>query len=204
MSIARTLWRTCGVAVMGLAMVACTTYPDAPAEPAGGDDIYIIGPLDQLEIFVWGDTELSRQVIVRPDGRLSTPLIQDMLAAGKTPSELSDDLADALTPYIQEPLVTVIVNGFSGPVDRQVRVVGAVNAPTDLPYRRDLTVLDVMLDVGGLTEFADGNAAILIRGEGEARKTYRVRLDDLLKDSDIDANVAVLPGDIIMVPEALL
>lgn len=189
---------------MGATLAACSSYPDAPVDPGADPSIYTIGALDRLEIFVWGDTELSRQVTVRPDGRISTPLLSDMVAAGKTPAELSSDITEALRPYIQEPLVTVIVNDFTGPLDKQIRVVGEAASPTAVPYRQNMTLIDVMLAVGGLTPFADGNGALLVRGKGEARETYRVRLEDLLKDSDIDANVALLPGDIILIPEALL
>lgn len=202
--IARKSWRAIVVGLTGLVLVACATHPDAPASPDGDGGVYIIGPLDTIEVFVWGDPDLSRQVTVRPDGRISTPLVADMQAAGKTPGTLSDDIAEALRPYVQDPLVTVIVNDFAGPVEQQIRVVGEVNKPAALPYRRNLTVLDIMLAVGGLTEFADGNRAVLIRGKGETRQTYRVRLEDLLRDSDIDANVGLLPGDVIMVPETFL
>lgn len=204
MWIVRKLWRFCLVGVAVAGMGACTAYPDAPTAPDGVDAVYTIGPLDVLEVFVWGDPELSRQVVVRPDGRISTPLIQDMLAAGKTPSDLSEDLAEALLPFIQDPLVTVIVSSFAGPVEEQIRIIGEVNNPTSVPYRRNLTLMDIMLAAGGLTEYADGNGALLVRGRGDDRQTYRVRIEDLLRDSDIDANVAVLPGDVIMVPEALL
>jgi polysaccharide export outer membrane protein len=202
--IARKSWRAIVASLTGLALVACASHPDAPASPEDDSGVYVIGPLDTVEVFVWGDPDLSREVTVRPDGRISTPLVSDMQAAGKTPGALSDDIAAALRPYIQDPLVTVIVGGFAGPVEQQIRVVGEVNEPAALPYRRNLTLLDVMLTVGGLTEFADGNRAVLVRGEGDTRKTYRVRLEDLLRDSDIDANVGLLPGDVIMVPETFL
>ncbi len=163
---------------------------------------YLIGPLDQLEIFVWRAPELSTNVTVRPDGRISTPLVEDMVASGKTPSTLSRDLEAALIEYVKSPEVTVIVSNFSSTFDQQVRVLGEAQQPIALPYQTGMTVLDVMVAVGGLTEFAAGNRAVLIRGKGADKKSYRVRLDDLLRKGNISANVPVLPGDVILVPES--
>lgn len=173
----------------------------AAASSAGPD--YLIGPLDQLEVFVWRAPELSTKVTVRPDGRISTPLVEDMMASGKTPSQLSKDLEKTLEKYVKQPEVTVIVSNFTSTFDQQVRVIGEAQRPVALPYQAGMTVLDVMVSVGGLTEFAAGNRAVLIRGQGEARQSYRIKLDDLLRKGRITANVPVLPGDVIMIPESV-
>jgi polysaccharide biosynthesis/export protein len=163
---------------------------------------YLIGPLDQLQIFVWRAPELSTNVTVRPDGRISTPLVEDMMASDKTPTELSKDIEAVLASYVKNPEVTVIVNQFSSTFEQQVRVLGEAQKPIALPYQNGMTVLDVMVAVGGLTEFAAGNKAILYRGKGENKKAYRLRLDDLMRKADVDANVPVLPGDVILIPES--
>lgn len=163
---------------------------------------YLIGPLDALEIFVWRAPELSTKITVRPDGRISTPLVEDMVASGKTPTQLSKDLERALSQYVKSPQVSVIVSNFTSTFDQQVRVLGQAQKPIALPYQSGMTVLDVMVAVGGLTEFAAGNKAVLIRGKGEDRQSYRLRLDNLLRKGDISANVPVLPGDVILIPES--
>lgn len=164
---------------------------------------YLIGPLDQLEVFVWRAPELSTKITVRPDGRISTPLVEDMVAAGKTPTRLAKDLEGALGQYVKEPQVSVIVSNFTSTFDQQVRVLGEAQKPIALPYQSGMTVLDVMVSVGGLTEFAAGNKSVLIRGKGEERQSYRLRLDDLLRKGNISANVPVLPGDVILIPESM-
>ncbi len=163
---------------------------------------YVVGPLDTLEIFVWRQIELSRPVTVRPDGRFSMPLIDDIAATGKTPTQLARDIEEQLSRYVQSPIVTVIVGGFTGPFAQQVRVVGSATAPQAIPYRANMTLLDVMIAVGGLTEFASGNASTLARIENGSQREYTVRLDDLLKDGDVSANVKIEPGDVIIVPES--
>lgn len=178
---------------------APSTSSDAAAEAPD----YLIGPLDQLEIFVWRAPELSTNVTVRPDGRISTPLVEDMVASGKTPSQLSRDIEGALAKYVKTPEVTVIVSNFSSTFEQQVRVLGEAQQPTALPYQAGMTVLDVMVTVGGLTEFAAGNRAVLIRGAGDDRQSYRLRLDDLLRKGKISANVPVFPGDVILIPESV-
>ncbi|HBK91636.1 MAG TPA: polysaccharide export protein, partial [Parvularcula sp.] len=137
-----------------------------------------------------------------PDGRISTPLVEDMVAAGKTPTQLAKDLERALSQYVKSPQVSVIVSNFTSTFDQQVRVLGQAQKPIALPYQSGMTVLDVMVAVGGLTEFAAGNKAVLIRGKGEDRQSYRLRLDNLLRKGDISANVPVLPGDVILIPES--
>lgn len=163
---------------------------------------YLIGPLDALEVFVWRAPELSTKITVRPDGRISTPLVEDMVAAGKTPTQLAKDLERSLSQYVKSPQVSVIVSNFTSTFDQQVRVLGQAQKPIALPYQSGMTVLDVMVAVGGLTEFAAGNKAVLIRGKGEDRQSYRLRLDNLLRKGDISANVPVLPGDVILIPES--
>lgn len=163
---------------------------------------YLVGPLDNLEIFVWRQVELSRPVTVRPDGRFSMPLIDDMAATGKTPTQLARDIEEQLARYIQSPVVTVLVGGFTGPFAQQVRVVGSAAAPAAIPYRANMTLLDVMISVGGVTEFAAGNRSTLARVENGTQREYTVRLDDLLRDGDVTANVKIEPGDVIIVPES--
>lgn len=197
------------VILLGLSAAGCSSndYEAIPADVgvqgAQAPD-YQIGPLDNLQVFVWRAPDLTVSLPVRPDGRLSTPLVDDMVAAGKTPTQLARDLEEALRPFVQDPVVTVLVTGFMGPFSHQVRVVGEAQEPTALPYRTGMTVLDVMIEVGGLTEFAAGNEAVLIRGQGPDARRYSLNLDDLLRDGDIDANAPVLPGDIILIPESWL
>lgn len=163
---------------------------------------YVVGPLDNLEIFVWRQPELSRGVTVRPDGRFSMPLIDDIAATGRTPTQLARDIEEQLDQYVQSPIVTVIVGGFQGPFAQQVRVVGSAIAPQAIPYQANMTLLDVMIAVGGMTEFAAGNSSTLARVENNNQREYTVRLDDLLKDGDVSANVKIEPGDVIIIPES--
>lgn len=207
--------RSIAAAIAALLLAACGSTeilgsseelraaPRTAEEVAATSPDYLIGPLDQLEVFVWRAPELSTKVTVRPDGRISTPLVEDMVAAGKTPSQLSGDIEQALLEYVKSPEVTVIVSDFSSTFDQQVRVLGEAQKPIALPYQSGMTVLDVMVAVGGLTEFAAGNRAVLIRGKGEERKSYRLKLDDLLRKGNISANVPVLPGDVILIPESV-
>ncbi|GAA0575318.1 XrtA/PEP-CTERM system exopolysaccharide export protein [Caenispirillum bisanense] len=188
-----------------LAVSGCSSsYVDAPDVPPATDrPTYVIGPGDGLQIFVWRNPDLSTSVPVRPDGRISIPLVSEMTAAGKTPPELAADLEEVLGEYVQSPSVTVIVTTFSGPFDQQVRIVGEATQPQALPYRDKMTVLDAMISVGGLTDYAAGNRAVLVREmPGGGRQQYRVRIDDLLERGDISANVDLLPGDIIIVPQS--
>ena len=203
-------------AVALLALGACVTpQREATPDPITGaaaverptEDLtasYLIGPNDLLEVFVWRSEELSTNVRVRPDGRISTPLVEDMLAAGKTPTELANDIEASLREYVRTPQVTVIVQNPVGGLQQQVRVIGEVAQPAALPYQANMTVLDVMIAVGGLNEFAAGNRAKLIRGQGTANEqAYRVRLGDLMRRGDVSANVPVRPGDVILVPESI-
>ena len=188
-----------------------TTGPTGPIQGSSAveDELgdatpsYLIGPYDALQIFVWRADELSTTVTVRPDGRISTPLVEDMQAAGKTPTELAADIEGALSEYVKTPEVTVIVQNTVSIADQQVRVIGEVGQQAALPFRANMTVLDVMLAVGGLSEFAAGNRTKLIRGQGTTQQeTYRIRLDDLMRRGDVTANVPVRPGDVIIVPES--
>ncbi|MDC0886943.1 polysaccharide export protein [Altererythrobacter sp.] len=171
----------------------------------GPSQEYVIGPLDELTIHVWRNPELGAEKIqVRPDGRITIPLVTDMPAVGKTPAMLQNDIRLHLSQYIEQPIVSVIVNKFAGTFSQQVRVIGATEQPASLPYRANMTVLDAMIAVGGLSEFASGNRAKLIRFDKQAGKQaeYSLRLGDLLRKGDSRANVMLRPGDVIIIPES--
>ena len=169
-----------------------------------GED-YLIGPLDQLTVFVWRNPELGAKVQVRPDGRITTPLIQDLSAVGKTPAQLADDIKVKLGTYIKDPLVSVIVENFSGTYSQQVRIVGATEKPASVPYRANMTLLDAMIAVGGLSDYAAGNKARLVRFDKATgtQKEFGLRIDKLLKRGDASANVRLEPGDVIIIPESI-
>ncbi len=173
------------------------------ATSAGDSGEYIVGPGDGLEVFVWGHDDLSAEVQVRPDGQISTPLVEDMQAAGKTPTQLARDIEGALADFIRSPTVTIIVESFVGEYARQIRVVGQAAEPQALPYRAGMTLLDVMIEVGGLSEFASGNRAKIVRREGTEEKEIRVRVDDLLNKGDMSQNVRMVPGDVLVIPESI-
>lgn len=189
-----------------LLVAACGTPPAPPTDPAdaGPAEQYEIGPLDNLRVFVWRAEDLSAEVPVRPDGRISLPLVGEMVAAGKTPETLSLEITEALRAYVQNPVVSVIITGFGAVGGQTVRVVGETGEPATIPYRTGMTALDAMIAVGGLSEFAAGNDARLIRGLGDAKDVYSLRLEDLLSRGDVSANVRLLPGDIILVPKGYL
>jgi len=192
------------VAALGAALAGCAGHPAYPPAPASIDAPslrYKIGPLDTLSIVVWRNPELSTNVTVRPDGLIATPLVEDVPAAGRTPSELARDIEKALGKYIRDPSVSVVVSNFQGVYSDQIRIVGEAAKTQAVPYRQNMTVLDVMIQVGGITDFADGNGAVLVRG-AESGKQYSLRLKDLLKRGDISANAAMMPGDIIIVPQS--
>lgn len=185
-----------------LALTACgSSYPPAPVAAATPQYRYVIGPLDTLNVIVWRNPELSGTVTVRPDGRISTPLVEDLQALGRNPTDLARDIEKALSKFIRDPVVTVVVGGFTGPTSEQIRIVGEATRPQAIPYRQNMTLLDVMIQVGGLTDFADGNGAVLVRGT-EGGKQYRVRLKDLVRRGDITANVDVKPGDVLIIPQS--
>jgi len=195
-----------GLLIGALLLASCAgssdnTAAELPAVNTPGPD-YLIGPGDNLQVFVWRNPELTATVPVRPDGRISVPLVEDMPAVGKTPTALARDLEGVLKQYVQEPIVNVIVTQFVGPYQTQVRVVGEAAKPQALPFRANMSVLDVMIDVGGLTKFAAGNRAVIVRRVEGKNDEQRVRLDDLLKDGDVSANVRMLPGDILIIPQA--
>lgn len=177
-----------------------SNYPQAPSAAATPDYNYIVGPGDNLNIIVWRNPELSMSVPVRPDGKVATPLVDELVAQGKTSLEIARDVEKALGKYVRDPVVTVIVTGFVGPYSEQIRVIGEAAKPQALPYKQNMTVLDVMIAVGGLTDFADGNSASITRAS-EGGKRYSVRLKDLIKRGDVSANVEMKPGDILTIPQ---
>ncbi len=199
--------------LVGTALSACSTTGGRPELPPASyvankelpGEEYVIGPLDQLNIFVWRNPELSSKVQVRPDGRITTPLINDMPAVGKTPAILADDMKKALGAYIKDPIVSVIVENFSGTYSQQVRIVGATEKPTSIPYRANMTLLDAMIAVGGLSQYAAGNKARLVRYDRETGKQteFALQIGNLLKKGDSSANVRLEPGDVIIIPESM-
>ena len=176
------------------AMINQTANAEAPE--------YRIGPGDTLEIFVWRNPELSTSVPVRPDGRLSVPLLEDLMVTGRTPTELAREIEEDLSVFIQDPFVTVIVTNFVGPLTQQVRIIGEAADPQALPFRANMSLLDVMIEVGGLTEFAAGNKASIVRVVDDEQRQFGVRISDLIKDGDVSANVSMLPGDVLIIPES--
>ena len=195
-----------GVAAAAL-LTACSTLssgglPPAPATAVSSDYTYIIGAGDNLNIVVWRNPDLSMSVPVRPDGKMSAPLVEELQAQGKTPVELARDVEKRLSTYVRDPVVTVLVSGFVGPYSEQIRVVGEAARPQFLPFKQKMTLLDLMIAVGGLTDFADGNRAIIQRAS-DGNKQYSVRLKDLLKRGDLSANVEMRPGDILIIPQSL-
>ena len=200
------------LAVSATTLAGCASGPSSQLPAAsfvsaseGPGEEYVIGPMDQLTIFVWRNPELGAKVQVRPDGRITTPLIADMPAVGKTPAVLSEDIKGALSAYIKEPLVSVIVDNFSGTYSQQVRIVGATEKPASLPYRANMTLLDAMIAVGGLSEYAAGNNARLVRVDRATggQKEYALKIGSLLKQGDTRANVKLEPGDVIIIPESM-
>jgi polysaccharide biosynthesis/export protein len=181
------------------------TLPPATIPPSAIKSVeeyeYLIGPGDSVNIFVWRNPEVSGVFVVRPDGKITTSLVEDIEVTGKTPSQLAREIEQVLGQYIKSPIVTVSVGNFIGPFSEQVRVIGEATNPQAVNYRQNMTLLDLLIQVGGLTEFADGNNAVLVRVENGLQKEYQVRLDDLVRQGDIRANADVLPGDIIIVPE---
>ena len=192
-----------GLLLAALLAAGCTTpnYPPAPKVAATPDYVYVIGPLDTVNIIVWRNPEISMSVPVRPDGKITTPLVEDLPALGKDSTTLARDIERALSKYIRDPVVTVIVTSFIGPYDQTIRVIGEAARPQTLAYRQNMTLLDVMIAVGGITDFADGNRAKILRPT-DGNKLYDVRLKDLLRRGDISANVDVKPGDILIIPQS--
>ena len=195
-------------AVLGIGLVAACGRGPTEELPAAGLDAtsvaptYVIGPLDNVTVFVWRNPDISTSATVRPDGRITIPLVEELPAAGKTSTQLARDIEQELEEFILDPFVSVTVSGFVGPFDQQIRIVGEAAQPQSIPFRANMTILDVMIAVGGLTEFAAGNRTALVRLVDGEQQEFRVRLDDLLRDGDFSANVQVLPGDVIIVPES--
>lgn len=208
------LGKAAGLGLLGLTALittGCNTLDwqraEHPELPVATSDLqystrYRIAPGDSVNIFVWRNPEVSTTVPVRPDGLLSAPLLEEIPAAGKTPAELARDLEAELSTYLRDPLVTVIVNGFAGTYQEKIRILGESRNPTSLLYRDSMTLLDVMIETQGLTNFADGNNATLVRIVDGQQQQFKLRLDDLVRDGDISANVDMRPGDIIIIPEA--
>lgn len=198
-------FRTLGAAgLIAGALVGCAspTLPPAPTQAAQPQYLYQVGPGDVLQITVWRHPDLSASLPVRPDGKVTSPLIEDLVAIGRTPSELAREIEERLKKYIRDPSVSVAVTSFTGNTTAQVRVVGQAARPAAINYKQGMTLMDVMIQVGGITEMAAGNRAVLIR-QAEGGKQFSVRLRDLLKNGDVSANVELLPGDVIMIPESM-
>ncbi|MGZ5200162.1 MAG: XrtA/PEP-CTERM system exopolysaccharide export protein [Telluria sp.] len=190
-------------AAAALLLGGCATHlPAAEGQSVSTNPDYLIGPGDNVNIVVWRNPEVSMAVPVRPDGKITTPLVEDLQAAGKTSSQLARDIEKALAKYIQEPVVTVVVTNFVGNYSEQVRVIGQAAKPQALPYKRDMSLMDVLIAVGGVTEFAAGNRATIVRTENGKQQRLAVRLDDLIHDGDVSANVAMRPGDVLVIPES--
>lgn len=196
----RLLWRAVCALTLGLSACVGGTAPPAPSAAIIASN-YQIGPGDVLTVFVWRNPELSVDVTVRPDGRLSLPLIEDIDAAGKTPSQLAHEIEGRLSKYLASPIVSVLPKQFIGPFDRQVRIIGEAVQPKALAYRANMTLLDAMIEVGGLTRFAAGDRATLVRTMNGMQYTYSVHIDSLIRDGEIQSNVPLSPGDIIIIPQ---
>lgn len=186
-----------------LILGACSTQ-QVPQEDRQDipDYSYVIGPGDTMEIFVWGHEDLSTTGIVRPDGKLTTRLVEDIRASGRTPTQLAREIEEIYAEYVRDPVVSVIVRDFVGIPEQQVSVLGEAAVPSSIPYAQHMTLLDLMIAVGGMTEFAAGNKSVLVRKDGEQHRSYELRLDDLLKKGDISANLALEPGDIVIISES--
>lgn len=195
--------RVLALLLVPLAFTACSSspYPAAPTQAYSDDYNYILGPGDSVNIVVWRNPEISSTVTIRPDGKITGTLFEDLPAAGRDPTTLAREIEQVLSKYIRDPIVTVIVAGGIGPYSEQIRVIGEAAKPQALAYKQKMTLLDVMIAVGGITEFADGNAATILR-TSEGDKQYNVRLKDLVRRGDVTANVDVKPGDILIIPQS--
>jgi polysaccharide biosynthesis/export protein len=197
----RLSWWIAGTMVL-IGLGGCGGGTPPPVPPTGfASSQYVIGPGDSLAIFVWRNPELSTTVTVRPDGRITMPLVEDVVAIGRTPSDLAREIERKLSKYISEPIVTVSANNVIGPFARQIRIIGEAAQPKALAYRANMTLLDAMIEVGGLTRFAAGNRATLVRTIGDTQQTYSLHIDSLIRDGDIQSNVPLIPGDIIIIPQ---
>ena len=187
-------------------LTACANnpvYPPAPAKASGASDwMYLLGPGDSVNVFVWGNPEVSGSFPIRPDGMMTMNLVEDLPASGKSPTQLAREIEKILARYIQDPVVTVIVAGGVGPYSQQIRVLGEAAKPQTLVYREDMSLVDVMITVGGLSDFAAGNRASILRIVDGKPQQFGVRLEDLVKDGDLSANVEMRPGDLLVIPES--
>jgi len=187
-------------------LVGCANqpiYPPAPAKaPGGADWNYLLGPGDSVNVFVWGNPEVSGSFPIRPDGKMTMNLVEDLPASGRTPTQLAREIEKNLARYIQDPIVTVIVAGGTGPYSQQIRVLGEATKPQTLTYRENMSLIDVMIAVGGITDFAAGNKASILRITDGKPQQFAVRIEDLLKAGDISANVEMMPGDVLIIPES--
>lgn len=190
--------------LVGGVIAGCSSLPEVEqADRYSQQDYqYVIGPGDLIEVFVWNNDELTTQGIVRPDGKFTTRLVEDLEASGRTPTQLARDIEQSYSRYVKEPVVSVIVNGFEGVPGQQVRIVGEAVEPGSVPFRKHMTLLDLMIEVGGMTEFAAGNKSVLVRTANGEQTSYGLRLDDLLKNGDISANLYLKPGDIVIISES--
>ncbi len=192
-------------AVAGIALLAAcagvSNHPPAPAGAASPDYAYLIGPGDSLNIIVWRNPELSMTVPVRPDGKISSPLVEELTVQGQSAHDVARAIERQLATYVREPVVTVVVTGFVGPYSEQIRVIGEAAKPQALPFKQKMTLLDVMIAVGGLTDFAAGNEATILR-TADGNRQYSVRLRDLVRRGDVSANVEMKPGDILIIPQS--
>lgn len=198
-------WSSIALVALVLGLGGCgTLYPPLTKQGSGIETTYLVGPGDTVNIVVWRNADLSMIVPVRPDGKISTPLVEDLQATGKTATQLAREIEKVLSKYIQSPVVTVIVTTFVGPYSQQVRVIGEAAKPQALSYKENMTLLDVMIAVGGITDFADGNKASILRtGAGTGRTLqFGVRLRDLIRSGDLSANVAMHPGDVLIIPQS--
>ena len=185
-----------------MALVGCSTIPYAPNVEPLSEYTSIIGPGDSLEMFVWGNPEISRTVSVRPDGKISFPLVEELPVSGKTSYQLAREIEKELSKFIRDPLVTIILGNGLGPYSEQIRVIGQAAKPQAVSYKENMTLLDLMVQVGGLGQYAAGNRARIIRKVNGIPQEFRIRIEDLIEDADISANINVLPGDILIIPES--
>jgi polysaccharide export outer membrane protein len=196
-------WLGCLAVVFSIfSFSGCKTYPSLSSDEKYISHDYLIGPGDTVDVIVWRNPEVSMAVPVRPDGKITTPLVEDLPASGKTSTQLARDIEQALSKYIQQPVVTVVVTDFVGPYTEQIRVIGEAAKPQALPYREEMTLMDVLIEVGGITDFAAGNKARIIRNVDGKQQQFAVRLDDLIRDGDISANVPMRQGDVLVIPES--
>jgi polysaccharide export outer membrane protein len=204
------LMKRTGTVLMAALFALCAacvgnSYPPVP-ESMRNIDVdydYVIGPGDKVSIYVWGNEELSSGGSVRPDGKLTTRLVEDLQASGKTSTELARDIEVAYSEYVREPVVSVTVSGFGGVPEQAIRIMGEAVSPKRVPFKKHMTLLDLMVSAGGLTTYADGNNSVLVRMIEGKQQTFSLRLDDLVRKGDISANLNMMPGDIIIIAEAM-